>query len=69
MANCNHCNDPVDAKTLTHWTDGDGTGYGHRGLCCDCFDLSCGMTLDELNKERVANGRPAATKPWVKRAG
>ena len=58
---CEHCGDPIDAKTLTHWKP---PSYGHNGLCCDCMDLSCGMDLDQLNYERLAKGRAPITKPW-----
>lgn len=30
----------------------------HPGLCCDCFDLSVGMSLDDINVERAAKGKP-----------
>ncbi len=64
--NCEHCEDPVDEKTMNGcWTDGsDGNGYGHRGLCCGCFDLSCGMSLKQLNRERAAKGKKPILKPW-----
>lgn len=61
---CSHCNDPVDARTREHWTEGDGTGYGHHGLCCDCMDLSCGAPLSMINRERAKKGRRAITVPW-----
>lgn len=28
----------------------------HPKLCCDCFDVSFGMTLDAINEERAARG-------------
>lgn len=36
----------------------------HPGLCCDCFDLSCGMPLEQLNKERKAKGLKPIEKEW-----
>lgn len=35
----------------------------HPGLCCDCFDLSWGMPLADVNAERVKTGRPPIEKP------
>jgi hypothetical protein len=65
---CEHCGDPVDAKTQTHWYDGtDQTGYGHKGLCCDCMDLSCGMALNgkySINTERATKGKAPIMKCW-----
>lgn len=65
---CKSCGEEViDHVRLLHWTDGaNGDGYGHDGLCCDCFDLSMGMPLDQLNVERAAKGKlplPVDTKP------
>lgn len=52
---CRDCHVTLTAAELEHGTDGPRqNGYGHLGLCCDCFDLSCGMPLDLLNKERAA---------------
>jgi hypothetical protein len=62
---CAHCSDAIDAKTASHWSEGDGTGYGHHGLCCDCMDLSCGMPLDALSAERAGKGEPPIPKPWT----
>ena len=31
-------------------------GYGHKGLCCDCFDLSCHMPLESVNRRRKIRG-------------
>jgi hypothetical protein len=45
--NCIHCQDPIN---IDH-------NDNHPGLCCDCFDLSCGMPLQQLNKERAASGK------------
>lgn len=28
----------------------------HDGLCCDHFDLSCGMPIKQLNAERAERG-------------
>lgn len=62
---CQHCNDDIDAETLTHWTEGlRGDGYGHNGLCCDCYDLTCGMSLHTLNQERAEKGK-APLRPWI----
>lgn len=48
-----------------HWTDGpQGDGYGHRGLCCDCMDLSCGMSLVSVNDERLSKGKRPISTPW-----
>jgi hypothetical protein len=66
--NCGHCGDPVDVKTQTHWYEGPRhDGYGHKGLCCDCMDLSCGQALNgrfSINEERIAKGKAPITKPW-----
>lgn len=40
----------------------------HAGLCCDCFDLSWGMALADLNRERAAKGRPPIARPWPVRS-
>lgn len=62
---CKHCGDVVEEYVRDcHWTEGDGDGYGHNGLCCDCMDLSCGMPLDMLNKERAGKGKAPITEPW-----
>lgn len=46
---CTHCGDLLD---------GDHQ-HEHAGLCCDCFDLSWfPESLDKLNQERAAKGRP-----------
>lgn len=50
---CSHCND----QDLKHQDD-------HPGLCCDCFDLSCGMPLEQLNEERKAKGKKPIEKEW-----
>lgn len=44
---CEHCGDE-----LSHH-DAD-----HPGLCCDCHDLSWGMSLASLNAERAGKGKP-----------
>lgn len=36
----------------------------HDGLCCDCFDLSCGQQLELINEERAQRGA-VALKAWV----
>lgn len=63
LAACAHCAIAIDAKTLAHWTEGDGRGYGHHGLCCDCNDLRLGMPLAALNAARAAAGKPLIP-PW-----
>jgi len=50
---CSHCG----TTELKHPDD-------HPGLCCDCFDLSWGMPLEQLNKEREGKGLPPILKPW-----
>ena len=30
----------------------------HPELCCDCYDLQFGMSLDRLNVERKMKGKP-----------
>lgn len=63
---CSHCGDDVAEKVVKyHWTGGsDNNGYGHRGLCCDCMDLSCGMSLAAVNDERQNQGKATINKPW-----
>lgn len=64
---CKHCGDVVPEHVATlHWTEGDGFGYGHHGLCCDCMDLSCGQSLESINLERTAKGKAPILKPWPK---
>jgi hypothetical protein len=50
MEKCTRCGDPLDAQTRAHWEneplDPTGTGFGHKDLCCDCHNLSCGMPVD-----------------------
>lgn len=64
---CGHCGDIVDTFTQTMcWVEGrNGTGYGHRGYCCGCFDLSCGKPLDLVNERRKTEGK-SPVKPWPK---
>ena len=50
---CAHCDVEI-------WT----THRDHEGLCCDCFDLSCGQPIEQLNQERKEAGRPPIVKPW-----
>lgn len=38
--------------------------YEHPGLCCDCYDLSFGMSLEAINKERADKKLPPITKEW-----
>lgn len=55
---CRRCGDEVDTMALSHWTEGEnGDGHGHMGLCCDCFNLSCGKPLDVVNAGREDNGK------------
>jgi hypothetical protein len=49
---CRHCGE----ADVRHPDD-------HPGLCCDCFDLSCGMPVAALNAERAAKGKPPLP-PW-----
>lgn len=48
MAKCKHCELDLDC---VHQRE-------HPDLCCDCYDLSWGMSLDAINKEREAKGKP-----------
>jgi hypothetical protein len=64
---CSHCGDPCDATTVSHWTEGDGHGYGHDGLCCDCMDLRHGMPLAAVNAERAVKGKTPIATPWPTR--
>ena len=62
---CKHCGDEVEERIRKeHWYEGDGFGYGHHGYCCDCMDLSCGMPMALLNRERLEKGKAPLTKPW-----
>lgn len=63
---CENCRDAVAKEVYeVHWTEGSQkNGYGHKGLCCDCFDLSCGMPLDLLNEERKAKGLQPLRHEW-----
>lgn len=62
---CTHCGYGVPAEDQTHWTDGPrGDGYGHKGLCCDCMDLLCGMSLVAINRERYVRGDKPIERPW-----
>ena len=29
----------------------------HPEECCDCFDLGCGMSLEQINEERKKKGK------------
>lgn len=51
---CEHCGETIHAE---HAAD------EHPGRCCDCFDLSLGMPLEQLNAERALRGK-APLKPW-----
>lgn len=58
---CFHCNDEVSARIReVHWAETPS----HRGLCCDCFDLSFGMELDKINVERAKRGRDPILVPY-----
>lgn len=52
---CDHCGEP----TIRHPED-------HPNLCCDCFDLSCGMPLEDINQERAGKGQAPITKAWIR---
>ncbi len=54
---CHHCKDRLTAEEVAHNCE-------HSGLCCDCFDLSFGMPLEEINEERAKVGRPPIKDPW-----
>lgn len=58
MKTCGHC---TFEFTCEHAGE-------HRNLCCDCYDLSWGMPLARINKERAAKGKPPITKEWPKTA-
>jgi hypothetical protein len=68
---CNNCGNPPehpihDTTHCTHCTfviDCDHM-HEHLKLCCDCFDLSWGMSLEAINKERAAKGLPLLTREW-----
>jgi hypothetical protein len=51
---CAHCG---SRNSLRHQDE-------HPGLCCDCFDLSWGMPLAQINAERAARDRPPITREW-----
>lgn len=52
--NCKHCG---GLREDTHQEE-------HVELCCDCFDLSFGMPLEQINDERKLRGEPPITKEW-----
>lgn len=56
MKSCGHCGFDF---SCTHNSE-------HSGVCCDCYDLSWGMPLNKINKERAAKGKPPIAKPWPK---
>lgn len=58
MKECKHCGENLDSA---HQED-------HPGICCDCFDMSFGMPLAEINKGRAVKGKPPLTKPWPQEA-
>lgn len=47
---CEHCG-THDLEELDHQGE-------HPGLCCDCFDLSCGQSLANVNEKRAEFGLP-----------
>ena len=53
MAACRHCQE----TPIEHQDE-------HEGLCCDCYDLSWGMPLAQLNEERKKAGKPAIDRPY-----
>lgn len=57
--NCSHCQEPITGHISC------GSAY-HTTLCCDCFDLSCGMPLEKLNEERKAKGLKPIEREWGK---
>lgn len=54
---CTHC-DTVEVPAHAD------EGYGHEFLCCDCHDLSFGMSMEMLNAARALNGRVPIEHPW-----
>lgn len=39
---CRDCNDELTDDEIRHGREGPrGDGYGHAGLCCQCFNVSC----------------------------
>lgn len=54
MKMCSHCGFEID-------TDHEPE---HPGLCCDCYDLSWGMSLVAINRERAAKGKFPIAKEW-----
>ena len=51
---CSHCG-------LERW---DAHHDEHVDVCCDCYDLSWGMPLEQLNEERRKAGRPPIQNKW-----
>lgn len=52
---CTHCDtEPVPAHAEQE----------HVSVCCDCYDLSFGMSLKQLNAERTLKGKPPIDRPW-----
>jgi len=54
VVRCKHCMFIIDCDHVSE----------HKDLCCDCYDLSWGMSLAAINKERAAKGKPLLTKEW-----
>ena len=66
---CNNCGEPPEhpihqVTHCKHCMFVIQEEHEHKGLCCDCYDLSWGATLEYINKERAAKGRPLLTKEW-----
>lgn len=57
---CASCRVTLTAAEVEHGLE----GLGHEGVCCDCFNLECGMPLIKVNERRVSRGRaPLAEIP------
>lgn len=55
MNTCTHCS--LELSEIAHPNE-------HPEQCCDCFDLSFGMSLSAINEERAAKGRPPIASPY-----
>lgn len=61
---CRDCDRWIDAQTRSHWHEGPRQdGYGHAGLCCDCFDASCGKP-SSMNDNGWGSNVPDAPGTW-----
>jgi len=56
---CTYCQVKLTSEEIYH-------NHEHPGLCCDCFDLSFGASLSDINNYRAKAGRPAIKKEWPK---